>query len=72
MERKYSKKGQVISLKILDLKYLQTNHGIQTTVRCTVEVVKYLLQNGSKFILTERFCQNPVEECFGIQRQLAK
>ena len=33
---------------------LETNGGIQITVRSTVETVKCFLQNGSKFILTER------------------
>ena len=51
---------------------LQINHGIQITVRSTVEEVKFLLQNGSKFILNERFCQDPVEEYFRIQRQLGR
>ena len=41
---------------------LQTNHSIQITVRSTVKAVKYLLEKGSKFILMERFCQDPVEE----------
>ena len=51
---------------------LQTNHCIQITVRSTVETVKFILQNGSKFILTERFYQDPVEEYFVIQRQLGR
>ena len=51
---------------------LQTNGGIQITVRSTVETVKFFLQNGSKFILTERLCQDPVGEFFGIQRQLGR
>ena len=51
---------------------LQTNGGIQITVRSTVETVKFFLQNSSKFILTERLCQDPVEEFFGIQRQLGR
>ena len=51
---------------------LQTNHCIQITVRSTVETVKFILQNGSKFILTERFYQDHVEEYFVIQRQLGR
>ena len=46
---------------------LQTFHGIQIAVRSTVKAAKGFLQNGYICILTERFCQDPVEEYFGIQ-----
>ena len=51
---------------------LQTYHSIQIAVRFLVKPVKYLLQNGCIFILTERFCQDSVEEYFGIERQLGR
>ena len=41
-------------------------------VRSTVKEVKCLLQNGCMFLLTGRFCQEPVEEHLGIQRQLGE
>ena len=50
---------------------LQT-YSIQIAVRFLVKPVKYLLQNGCIFILTERFCQDSVEEYFGIERQLGR
>ena len=50
----------------------QTFFGLQITVRFIVEVVKYLLPNGCQYVLTERFCQDPIEEYFGIQRQLGR
>ena len=53
---------------MLDLKC----HGIQITVRSTVEPVKFLLQNDCLFILTERLCLDPVQEYFGIRRQLGR
>ena len=37
-----------------------------------VEVTKYLLQEGFEFVLTERFCQDPVEEYFVGQRKLGR
>ena len=51
---------------------LQTYHGILVAVMSTVKAVKFLLQNGCIFILTETFCQDPVGECLSIQRQLGK
>ena len=50
----------------------QTYHGILIAVRSTVKAVKYLLQNSCIFILTGRFYQGPVEEYFGIWRQLGR
>ena len=35
-----------------------------------VEMAEFLLQKGVKFLLSERFCQDPVEEIFG--QQLSK
>ena len=50
---------------------LQTWH--KNRCNCsTVKAVNFLLQNGCIFILTERFCQDPVEEYFGIQKQLGR
>ena len=36
-----------------------------------IEVCKFLLQEGMEYVLTERFCQDIVEEYFGCQRKLA-
>ena len=38
--------------------------------KSAVEVTRFLLQEG--FVLTERFCQDPVEEYFGGQRKLRR
>ena len=51
---------------------LQTYHGILVAVMSTVKAVKFLLQNGCLFILTETFCQDPVGEYLSIRRQLGK
>lgn len=37
-----------------------------------VEVTKFLLQEGFEFVLTERFCQDPVEEYFRGQQKLGR
>lgn len=33
-----------------------------------IEVIQYLLSEGFEFVLTERFCQDLLEEYFGFQR----
>ena len=46
----------------------QTFEGLQITVYSITECVKYLLNSGLKFVLTEKFNQDVVEEYFGRQR----
>ena len=48
---------------------LQTYKGLQITVHSLVEVVKFLLSEGMEFVLSERFCQDLLEEYFGRQRE---
>ena len=51
---------------------LQTYQGFQITIYSVIEVTKFLLNQGAEFVLTERFCQDPVEEYFGNQRKLGR
>ena len=48
----------------------QTYKGLQITVHSFKEVCQYLLHNGVKFILSERFCQDDLENYFGRQRAI--
>ena len=48
---------------------LQTFEGLQISVNSLVECTKFLLQNGVKYVLTERYMQDCLEEYFGHQRQ---
>ena len=48
----------------------QTHEGLQITVYSITEVVKYLLQEGMEYVLTEKFCQDPCEEYFANQRSM--
>ena len=41
--------------------------GLKITVQSTIEAVKFLLQHHVKYVLTERFCQDPLENYFGQQ-----
>ena len=40
----------------------QTHEGFKVTVHSVIEATKLLLQEGVEFVLTERFCQDSVEE----------
>ena len=44
--------------------------GLQITVFSLKEVCKFLLQQGISYILSERFCQDDLENCFGKQRAI--
>ena len=48
----------------------QTYEGLQITIHSFKEVCKYLLHNGVKFILSERFCQDDLGNYFGRQRAI--
>ena len=45
----------------------QTFEGLKITVHLIIEAVKFLLQHHVKYVLTERFCQDPLENYFGQQ-----
>ena len=47
-----------------------TYEGVQITTLSVVEATRFLLSEGMEYVLTERFCQDPVEEYFGNQRKL--
>ena len=47
----------------------QTYEGFCISVHSAVEVTKFLLHEGFEFVLTEWFCQDPVEEYFGGQQK---
>ena len=46
---------------------IQTYKGLQITVKSVVQLTKFLLGEGFEGVLTERFCQDDVEEYFGYQ-----
>ena len=50
----------------------QTYEGLQITAKSTVEHARFLLTSGMKFVLTERFDQDIVEEYFMRQRSLGR
>ena len=50
----------------------QTFEGFKITVHSVIEATKFLLEEGMEYVLTERFCQDPVEEYFGNQRKLGR
>ena len=49
----------------------QTFEGLKLTVNSIIESVQFLLNNGvNGYVLTERFCQDPLENYFGRQRAM--
>ena len=46
----------------------QTFEGYKITVNSIIELIRFLLLNGVKYVLTERFMQDVLEEYFGYQR----
>ena len=50
------------------LKVWQTYEGLQITALSTIEAVRFLLNKGMPFVLTERFNQDVLEEHFGRHR----
>ena len=50
----------------------QTYEGLQITVKSVIELTKYLLSHGVQYVLTERFCQDPLENYFGRQRGIGQ
>lgn len=48
----------------------QTYQGLQITSLSLIGAVKYLLNSGAKYVLTERFCQDVLENYFGRQRAI--
>ena len=48
----------------------QTYEGIKITVNSVVELVKYLLSHNVSYVITEKFCQDPLENYFGRQRSM--
>ena len=46
----------------------QSYDGLRMTVLSSKTVVSYLLNNGMKYVLSEKFCQDDIENYFGKQR----
>ena len=50
----------------------QSYEGVQITVYSFTELCKFLLQHGVKYVLSERFCQDDLENYFGQQRAIGR
>ena len=48
----------------------QTHKGLTMTCNSIVEVIKFLLAEGMSYVLTNRFCQDPINEHFSAQRKI--
>ena len=47
---------------------LETYEGLKVTVHSFIELVKFLIMHKVSYVLTERFCQDPLENYFGKKR----
>ncbi|XP_065649371.1 uncharacterized protein LOC136078177 [Hydra vulgaris] len=50
----------------------QTHEGLIMTCNSIVEVTRFLLAEGMSYVLTNRFCQDPLEKYFSAQRQIGR
>lgn len=50
----------------------QTYEGIQINVKSITHCVKFLLNHGVSYVLTEKFCQDDLKNYFGKQRSLGR
>ena len=48
----------------------QTYEGLKISVNSIIEATQFLLWHQVKYVLTECFCQDPLENWFGRQRSL--
>ena len=48
----------------------ETYEGLKISVNAIIEATQFLLWHQVKYVLTERFCQDPLENWFGRQRSL--
>ena len=46
----------------------ETHEGLKITVNSIIEATQFLLQHEVKYVITERFCQDPLENYFGKKR----
>ena len=52
--------------------FVVTFEGFKITVHSAIKATKFLLEEGMEYVLTERFCQDPVKEYFGNQRKIGQ
>ena len=58
--------------KVCDAMFIsnQTYKGLRITCLSMVDIIKYLLHSGIPYVLTERLCQDDLENYFGRQRAI--
>ena len=50
--------------------FWQTYEAVLISTHSSIELVRFLLNRNVKYVLTERFCQDPLENYFGRQRSM--
>ena len=62
--------GEILARKCSYCVVRQTYEGLKISVNSIIEATQFLLWHQVKYVLTERFCQDPLENWFGRQRSL--
>lgn len=50
----------------------QTYEGVRMSIYSLKDIIPYLLNNGLDYVLSERFCQDDIENYFGRQRAIGR
>ena len=50
----------------------QTYESLQITTYSIIELVRFLLSKNVRYVFTEKFCQDPLENYFGRQRSMGR
>ena len=51
---------------------MQTHEGLIVTSKSLIQCVRFLLNAGMKYVLTDIFSQDRLENCFGKQRSIGR
>ena len=51
---------------------IPTYNGIRISISSLKEIVPFLLKNGFEYVLSEKFCQDDLENYFGRQRAIGR
>ena len=62
--------GIFLKMEKVKCSNLNKHEGFKITVNSIIEAVQFLYQHEASYVLTERFCQDPLENYFGYQRSL--
>ena len=63
-----SVQGIFLKMQKVKCSYINKREGFKITVNSIIEAVQFFLQHEVSYVLTKRFCQDPLGKYFGHQR----